>query len=291
MKKDFNACEDFIETVISSHIVAAALATFGMESPSDSPDDAILPLNLWMESNEQRKDTLEKLCMQVYDKFICLSLDSSPSGYIQSDSASSYSIQLLRIGCLYMEFADAIREGDGVRVLRCWRYFLPVFRASHSSNYACEAFHFLYQHLYALSPRLSNQLIWGRFLNLRGLPGRNIPLDLHMEHLNRMAKDAMRNLGSNKTRIASISRVGRALGTLAPVLDQFDTENCVHSSSSRYRKPAATSDISIIVEDIMASRLFSVERGRRMNHFKKSKDLLQSERKRELMEWVIGRLN
>lgn len=197
----------------------------------------------------------------------CLSLDSSPTGYIQSDSVSSYAIQLLRIGCLYMEFADAIREGDGVRVARCWRYFLPVFRTSHSSNYASEAFHFLYQHLYALSPRLSNQLIWGRFLNLRGLPGRNIPLDLHMEHLNRMAKDAMRNLGSNKTRMASISRVGRALGTLAPVLDQFDTDNCVQTSSSRYKKPAATADISLTVEELMASHSFSIERGRKMNHF------------------------
>ena len=124
-----------------------------------------------MESNEQRKEAPEKLCMQVYDKFIYLSLDSSPTGYMQSDSASIYAIQLLRIGCLYMEFADTIREGDGVQVARCWRYFLPVFRASRSSNYACEAFHFLYQHL---SPTLSNQLIWGWFLNLHGLPGRLI---------------------------------------------------------------------------------------------------------------------
>jgi len=84
--------------------------------------------------------------------------------------------------------------------------------------YSREAVHFLYQHQYALSPRLSNQLIRGQFVNVRGLPGRNIPLDLNMEHLNQIAKDAMRNLGSNKTRVSSIARVGRCMGTLAPLL-------------------------------------------------------------------------
>ena len=75
--------------------------------------------------------------------------------------------------------------------------------------------------------------MWGRFVNARGLPGKNIPLDLHMEHLNRVAKDAMRNLTSNKT-TSSISRIGRAIGTLAPLLDQFDEDNSVYSSSSKY---------------------------------------------------------
>ena len=157
-----------------------------------------------------------------------------------------------------------------------------VFKASNSV-------HFLYQHQYALSPRLSNQLIWGRFVNVRGLPGRNIPLDLHMEHLNRIAKDAMRNLGSNKTQVSSITRVGRCMGTLAPLLHHFDTENDGKSSSSKYRKPAATSDIFIFVEDLMASNAFSVLKGRRMSHFKKGKDLFKVQQK-ELIEWMVGRL-
>ena len=129
---------------------------------SDSPD------NLWMKSREERQDALEELCTKVYDRFIRLSLSSSTKVPRDGDAVSSYAIELLRIGCLYMDFADAIR-GDGERVVRCWRYFLPIFKASNSTNYSCEAVHFLYQHQYALSPRLSNQLIWGRFVNVRGL--------------------------------------------------------------------------------------------------------------------------
>jgi hypothetical protein len=38
-----------------------------------------------------------------------------------------------------------------------------------------------------------------------------------MEHLNRLVKDAVRNLSANKNEVA-ISRVGRAIETIAPVL-------------------------------------------------------------------------
>ena len=80
---------------------------------------------------DKRRETrcLEELCTLIYDKFICLSLSSSTQVPGDGDAVSSYAIELLRIGCLYMKFADAIREGDGERVLRCWRYFLPIVSA------------------------------------------------------------------------------------------------------------------------------------------------------------------
>ena len=96
-----------------------------------------------------------------------------------------------------MEFADAIREGDGRRVLRCWKYMVPIFSASGNTNYACEAANLLIQHNYSLSPRMAAQLSCSRFVNVHGRPGKNIPVDLHMEHLNKIAKGAIRLSGSN----------------------------------------------------------------------------------------------
>ena len=88
------------------------------------------------------------------------------------------------------------------------------------------------QSQYRLSPRLSAELLWSRFVNIHGLPGRNIPSDLQMEHLNRVLKEAIKVLGVNKSN-ASIERVANALGEICPVLDQFDKENkvteCSHS--------------------------------------------------------------
>ena len=33
---------------------------------------------------------------------------------------------------------------------------------------------------------MSVELMWGRFVNVHGKPGKNIPNDLHGEHLNRV---------------------------------------------------------------------------------------------------------
>ena len=50
-------------------------------------------------------------------------------------------------------------------------------------------------------------------MNSQGGPGQNISADLHMEHLNRLLKDAMTHLGANKTPQA-IVRASKALGWL-----------------------------------------------------------------------------
>ena len=41
------------------------------------------------------------------------------------------------IRCIYMKFADAIREGDGERNFR--DTFILIFKTSQSKNYSCEA--------------------------------------------------------------------------------------------------------------------------------------------------------
>ncbi len=140
---------------------------------------------------------------------------------------------MISLGLLLMEFTDAIREGDGTRIIRCWRYFLLLFKASDRKNYAIEAFTLLAQHKYLFSPRMAKQLQWSRTVNVHGRPGKNIPADLHMEHLNRVCKDAISGLGSNITD-NSIQRVGRCLGRLEGILQHYDKDNGVKEVSGRH---------------------------------------------------------
>ena len=135
-----------------------------------------------------------------------------------------YGRNLLSIGLFYLEFSDAIKEGDGDRVLRCWHYLLPIFKGSCRKNYSVEVLIMLCQFHYDLPPRLSQELICTRFVSTHSLPGGNIPEDLHQEHLNSVVKDFIRGLGANKTEDA-IMRIGKALGTLFPVIENFDEEN------------------------------------------------------------------
>ena len=126
--------------------------------------------------------------------------------------------EVLSLGLLYAEFWAAIWEGDGLCVLCCWCYFLPIFRASNWTNYSIEAFHFLAQHQFLLSPRLSQQGLWSRYVNTHSLPGKNIACNFH---LNRVLKGAIQGLGANKTP-DGIAQLGRCISPISEVVQQYD---------------------------------------------------------------------
>ena len=127
-----------------------------------------------------------------------------------------YNAKLLSLGCFYLEYCDVIWEGDGVRVYRCWKYLLPIFKNSGHKNYSLEALYLINQYKYELPPREAEKLLWRRFVNTHGLTGCNIPGDLCLEHFNHLCKEAVKNKGSNKSEKAIIF-TGKVLGVLKPV--------------------------------------------------------------------------
>ena len=291
-KKEVNACEDFLVIVISGFVIAAALATFHLNSPADHPTNKVVPGadTMWTLTDSERQQHLIDLCGQVYDQYINFKFSQQSKTQSKDDNVFNYSVQLLRLGCFYLEFRDAIKEGDGVRVLRCWKYMIPIFSASGNTNYACEATNLVLQHMYTLSPRLSAQLLWSRFVNVHGRPGKNIPVDLHMEHLNKIAKGAIRFQGSNTSEKA-ITHVGRAIGTLAPLLDNFDEMNQVLKYSSGQKRPTALKDIEIVVNELIKAECFVAHTtARKHSKFLKPKNVLEAKDRRELIDWLIGRL-
>ena len=82
--------------------------------------------------------------------------------------------------------------------------------------------------------------------------------DLHQEHLNRVVKDAIRGLGANKTEKA-ITRAGKALGTLEPVLRQFDAENGLQRpyGFGSHVSPSDAKDAGVIVDQLVKTDIFS----------------------------------
>ena len=67
------------------------------------------------------------------------------------------------------------------------------------------------------------QLLWNRTVNVHGCPEKNIPCDLHMEHLNRECKGSISGLGANITD-GAIQRVGRSLRSHTKILENFDKD-------------------------------------------------------------------
>ena len=126
--------------------------------------------------------------------------------------------------------------------------FSSFFKASNRSNYAIEAF--------------TRQLAWSRTINTHGRAGKNVSCDLHMEHLNREAKNQISGLGSNITD-AAVTRVGNALGEVVHVLHRFDCVNGIKDPSARHSKNSYNKDMAILVKQLHeTSKVFERVSGR-----------------------------
>ena len=93
------------------------------------------------------------------------------------------------------------------------KIFKLHFHAERRTKYALEALRFQLQ-LATLSPDLVHQLTQGRFVNTHGGPGMNRHCDVHNEHVNKLFKEVISNMGANFTETASI-RAAWAVTSLA----------------------------------------------------------------------------
>ena len=187
--KSVAPCEDFFLLVAEAHILEAAMNLFSMNSLDDTPSEEFFPAqSVELDSLQRRRillDALHKLLRRFVDLSVTFQEDVCSNEQRQVDTVHEYAKEVLSLGLLLLEFKDSVHEGDGNRILRCWRYFLPLFKALDRTNYAIEAFTLLAQEKYLLSPRMAMQLKWSRTINVHGRSGKNSPADLHMEHLNR----------------------------------------------------------------------------------------------------------
>ena len=258
-KSSFTACEDFFLLVVEAHIVSAVLKCFEMSSIDDTPSKSFFPEGSSNLNELERKNVMKLAIATVIEKFVDMTFGEKKKrrkkkkGVENSDHDDrihAYACGVLTHGLLYMEFRDAIREGDGHRILRCWRYFLMLFKESKRSNYSGEAFILLAQYHFLLSPRGAMQLLWNRTVNVHGLPGRNVSCDLHMEHLNREAKSGLAGTGSNITADQSVKRVGKSIGHTTTMLSNFDLINGSSVPSGRHSKRSTAKDMKLLLKQL-----------------------------------------
>ena len=257
-----SACEEFFVLVAEAHIVTAAMAAFNMASTDEAPSSLQFFLaGCEKLSASERKKTLLNAAMALVNKHVnvCyLAADKKKKREKAKnlDRVKEYASDVMSFGLLLMEFNDAIREGDGDRICRCWKFFMPIFKASKRKNYAIESFILLAQLNFLLTPRMAAQLKWSRTINIHGKPGKNIPCDLHMEHLNRLCKSSIAGLGSNVSDKA-VLRIGKCLGEISKITESFDSENGVPPDSGEHARKSEQQDFDKIVGHLKEMEVFA----------------------------------
>jgi len=141
--------------------------------------------------SEARNVDVISLSKKIVNSYVQPAVPSSNSQ--NTDKILMYAMQLLTLALLWHNFHDAIKEGDGNCI------YLLAFKAANRKNYSIEALNLLLQVNYLLSPREAAQVKWCQTVNTMNHQGHSIPMDLHVEHLNRQFKTTLRNMGSNVT--------------------------------------------------------------------------------------------
>ena len=99
-----------------------------MQSVSDVPVHRQLKEDLWIQENETRSDIPKGVVNDLVHLYVDFETtfcdDKLHQRDEQSDKYKSYATDLLSLGLFYLEFADSIKEGDGQRIIRCWRFLL-----------------------------------------------------------------------------------------------------------------------------------------------------------------------
>ena len=253
------------QVVMEGHILAIFLEHYGLASVDDVPPSTVMQT---LEEAVDKRAAFKEIVSEMLSKHIDLPVlpQSDTTSCSGTDGVLAYAREVLTLSLLWAEFCDAIREGDGTRVLRCWRFLLLVFKATRRKNYCLEALTLLVQCHAHLSPRKREQLLMSRFINTTGKEGTNIPCDLHMEHLNRVVKAALGSEGTNLTP-KNILWVSRCAGPLLTPCQQFDSITSVRKPLGKHTMASCKKDLERIVEQIHGHRAFRTIPGRQHSTF------------------------
>lgn len=259
VKKAVDANLEFLDTVTKGHILASACRILGitkLDSELQLPP-GIVP--------EKQPGYVRRIASQVVEE--CTLIDAFGEVAETNDHVYNYARVLCHYGTLVLEFRDAVKEGDGERVFRCWRVLLPHFLASQRTKYSLEALRLQFQVRAILSPQLAHQILWDRFVNTRGGLGRNIQCDLYNEHIVKLIKHIIISMGANLTEQA-LQRAARSVSTLHTVCKKFDQGSGVPVTTSAHSTKKDKADVEKVVVSVLTNDLLQIIPGRKHSAFK-----------------------
>ena len=111
--KDLTACEEFMELVTTGHVLAAAIHITGTTDMSGLSHNLPSRGSSFMNA----VTVVKTLCQQMVTVKVAKGRSAVRRGSVDHVQ------ETLSLGLLLLEFKDPIREGDGYRVIRCWKFF------------------------------------------------------------------------------------------------------------------------------------------------------------------------
>lgn len=153
------------------------------------------------------------------------------------------------------------------------------------TKYAWETLRLQLQ-IHSLPPQLSSQIKWNRFVNTHGGLGHNIPCDLYNEHVNKLFKEIIANMGSNLTE-QSLKHAARSVTVLSEMRENFDKQSGVPVSTTAHATRPDDNDVLRVSSVLVKSEILSVKPKRFHSSFRTmSVNPLSQLKKSKLQAWI-----
>ena len=171
---------------------------------------------------------------------------SQSSEELPSDDRFNYACVRLGFGLLQRNLDDGVKEGNGKRIIRRWKMSLLIWRAYGHTKYTYAAFHLIAATQATLTPRQAHCLIWNRTVNNKDGPGRNISMDLRLEHF---TKGMLKGLGPNLTENAA-RRCSKSVGKTEALLQTIDDDLNVCRPAGHHKVTKSETDFKTLADEL-----------------------------------------
>ncbi|KAK3106317.1 hypothetical protein FSP39_017544 [Pinctada imbricata] len=193
-----------------------------------------------------------------------------------ADHKRDYALMIMWRGLNQRIRKDTIRENDGERMIRHWKFDMLQFFEKNHPKYFLQGQQLLSACNGAVSPRLKHTIIWNRTVNTRGGKGNNIAMDLHMEHLNNEYKASVKDSGTLTA--DTIARHSQMVGIGKAIRNVYKLKlSDGHTRTHRKAVVDRSKDLKTFVEMMYFERIFENNPGRRHSAFQDFKfEILQN---------------
>lgn len=178
------------------------------------------------------------------------------------DYLFNYHNTKLLYGLVLMEFSSSIEEGDGDRLFDLYKLCLLLYKSGGNTKYSYVVLLHLVKIECLLSPFEAHRLKWNLFYNKNGGNGKNIPLDLRKEQLNKVLKTMWRALGSNIDE-TNASRVAKTLEMMDQMIESIDKDCNYGQRQGRRNIKSEEAAVLQISSDLMEKQVFKLTPGRK----------------------------
>ena len=187
--KHYEDCEQLFLTVGKCFTVEALMQFFGMET-KDGRITRNRPPYYILDVGNNKRQYYDSVLDKFIDQFLITpSTNDEESSPDNQDFVRNYSLCLLQYYFLFIDFKDAVKEGNGERIATLHKQLQAHFKALPGFNaYAIEMLISIVQNGVFFSEAEAHQCIWASTVNWKGGAGHNIEIDLLQENRNKSHK-------------------------------------------------------------------------------------------------------